>query len=107
MLKVLSEFVIRVADLAEAEGRHLRTIVAAVAIGFAFVAVAAMLAVIGAGLLFYAMFEALRDSMGPAPAALVTGLATLMVAGLLGFVGRRSMTSKESEGPRGRGRDGA
>lgn len=94
MLKVLSEFVIRIADLAEAEGRQLRDSFSAIAAGAAMLTTAALVSVIGLGLLVYAMFEAMEDSMGPAPAALVTGLITLGISGGLGFVGWKSMGAK-------------
>lgn len=92
MLKVLSEFVVKVADLAEAEGRQLRAVVAAVGLGLALVIVAALIAVVGIGLLILAVYKAFESSMGPAWAACVSGAIALTIAGITGFLGWRAMS---------------
>lgn len=102
MLKGLSEFVIKVADLAEAEGRQLRAIVSMIAMGFAFVITAALVSVIGVGLLVLALYNSLEDSMGPAGAALIAGVVTLGISGGLGFAGWKAM-SRRDDGPKGGG----
>jgi hypothetical protein len=92
MLKVISEFVIKVADLAEAEGRQLRAIVVSVAIGLAMVLAAALVSVVGLGLLVLALYSAFETAIGPAWSACVSGAIALAIAGISGFIGWRAMT---------------
>lgn len=92
MLKVLSEFVVKVADLAEAEGRQLRAVVAAVGLGLALIIVAALIGVVGLGLLIFAVYKGFEASMGPAWAACVSGVIALAIAGLTGYFGWRAMS---------------
>ena len=92
MLKVLSEFVIKVVDLAEAEGRQLRTIVVSIGVGLAMVLTAALVCVVGLALLVFALYKAFETPFGPAWAACLSGAIALAIAGLLGFIGLRAMT---------------
>lgn len=92
MLKTLSEFVIKVADLAEAEGRQLRAIVVSVGIGLAMVLTAALVMFVGLGLLVFAVFKGFEQSIGTAWAACASGAIALLIAGVVGFIGWRSMS---------------
>lgn len=92
MLKTLSEFVVKVADLAEAEGRQLRAIVVSVGIGLAMVLAAALVMVLGLGLLVFAVFKGFEASIGTAWAACASGAIAMAIAGVVGFLGWRAMS---------------
>lgn len=81
MYKQLSELIVRVADLAEAEGRVLRRAAGRLGIGVAVGAAGAVLLVIGAGFVIAAVWLALEPRMGAAGASAVTGAAALVMAG--------------------------
>ena len=91
MFKAVGEFVIKVVELAEAEGRQLRAIAARFGLGFAFVLMASLLGVIGFALVLYALFAYLSPLVGLPLAALITGGATLGTAGLLAMLGAAAM----------------
>lgn len=97
MLKMLGEFVVKLADLAEAEGRQLRAIVVSVGIGLAMVLTAALVLFVGLGLLVFGLFKGFEESMGAAWAACASGAIAIVIAGIVGFIGWRAM----SRGPRG------
>lgn len=81
MVETVTEMVVRVADLVEAEGRQLRHIAIRVGIALAGVLVAGVLALGGFVLLLIGIFVWLQGPLGDGGAAFVTGLITLIVAG--------------------------
>ena len=100
LFKHLSEFIVRVASLAEAEGRQLRAIVTRIGVGFATLVAAALLVVMGIGAMALAMYAGLREGMHPGWAALLTGIATLSVAGGVGAWGVAAMKKDPPERPK-------
>lgn len=52
-------------------------------------AVATVLAAVGMGLLLWALYQYLEMVMSPASTALITGLATLLAAGVLAWIAHR------------------
>ncbi len=97
MFKAAGEFVIKVAELVEAEGRQLRAISARFGVGLALVLMASLLAVAGSGLVLYALFAFLTPLVGAALAALITGAGTLGAAGLLALAGASAMKGGRGE----------
>lgn len=81
MYRRMSELVVRVADLCEAEGRLLRKVVARVGLGLSLMVVAALLLAAGAGLVLAAVWMISDQSLGPAWASAITGVITLALAG--------------------------
>lgn len=81
MYRRMSELIVRVADLCEAEGRLLRTVVARVGLGISLMVVAALLLAAGAGLVLTAVWLISDQSLGPAWASAITGVITLTLAG--------------------------
>ncbi len=80
---------IAVAELFEAEGRALRRAAARTGQGLGLAAAASVLAVIGMGLLLWALYQYLETVLSPASTALVTGVATLIAAGVLAWTAHR------------------
>ncbi len=91
-MKVISEFVVHVFDLIEAEGRSLLTVVRGearhvrhtatdIAVGVTFLLVAVPLLIAGAGLLAAGLMWWLETLVGRPLAAGLTGLAVLGAAG--------------------------
>lgn len=91
-MRSISEMIVRLADLAEAEGRLLRamTVRVATAIGIIIVAVGAFTA--GVTLLLVAVYIASAGWWGAAGGAAFTGLLALGTGGLLAWVARRTGT---------------
>jgi hypothetical protein len=94
VFKRLTELIVRISDLLEAEGRLLRDAVRTegqtlrkhvtnASLGAAVLLVAAPLGIAGLCLLLLALFLVLRDSVGTAGAAAITGVVTLAVTGVL------------------------
>ncbi len=84
MFRHVSQLVVRIADLAEAEGRELRKVVHRVGLSFAVMIVAAGLLLVGSALLVAALWQALDAPLGRAGASAVTGVVALaMAAGAL------------------------
>jgi hypothetical protein len=83
MYKHLSQFVVKVADLAEAEGRELRKIVARMGMGFALALAGSAVLVVGLVLILASVWLGLHHGMdaSPAVASMVTGVLALAVAG--------------------------
>jgi hypothetical protein len=82
---------VRIADLLEAEGRLLRTMVRRTGVSLGLIAVAAGLGLCGAVLLVGALFVVVRSAWGPAAGAAVCGgLLLLAAVGLLAAAGRVS-----------------
>jgi hypothetical protein len=101
-LKAYTEFIIRLADLVEAEGRSLRGTIrtearslrmGAVKVGLfvGLIAAAAPLCLTGVGLVLLAAYLWMAPELGPPGAALITGLLTLAVAGGLLWGSRRAV----------------
>ena len=89
MLESITELVVRIADLAEAEGRLLRekVIRSATGIGLIIVAVGAVIA--GLCLIFAAIYIFTAERAGSAAAAALTGVLAIGTGGLLAWLGRK------------------
>lgn len=98
MLQGLSDFVIKVADLAEAEGRQLRSVVTAILVGFALIIAAACVLVVSIGLLVLALYSALSEALGPAWGALISSIVAAGIAALLAWIGWRMMSKTAESG---------
>jgi hypothetical protein len=84
MYKHISELIVRVADLVEAEGRLLRKVVARMGLSLSLTMAAAALVLVGGVLLLAALWLAVAKPLGPALASVVSGIAALLLAlGLL------------------------
>jgi hypothetical protein len=80
-VKAVSRFIVKLADLAEAEGRALRAGAAHVGLAAAVALAGAMAGLAGIGFLIWALFEALRPGLGLPGAAAVCGVLLLLAAG--------------------------
>src|SRR5262249_50528120 len=91
-LKAIADLVVRVADLAEAEGRalrsalrlgavHVRRRLTVVGMGLCSLALAVVLGLTGIGLIVLGAFRWLERGMGQPGAAAIVGLAALCIAG--------------------------
>ena len=83
------ELVIALADLLEAEGRSLRRAAARLGGSMVLFAVAGLLAVAGLCLCLWGIYQYLAVSLGAVSAALLTGIASLAVAGGVLWIGQR------------------
>ncbi len=81
---------IALADLAEAEGRALRRAVISTGYGLGLIGAIVLLIAVGSGLLLWACYQYLSALIGPAATALVTGIAALILAGVLAWIVRRT-----------------
>lgn len=88
----MTELIVRIAELCEAEGRVLRAMTVRLALGVAIILVAAAAMAAGVGLLLGAVFIAIQSQAGAATAALVTGILALGTGGALAWLGRRIAT---------------
>lgn len=88
-MSALSKFIVRVADLAEAEGRVLRREVVTIGILLVTALGAAMTALGGATMLVVALFLSLSPVAGPAWAAAICGVVLLSAAGGLAWLVNR------------------
>lgn len=86
----IAELLVRIADLAEAEGRALRAMTVRVAFGVCMLVVAAAVLLAGALLLIAAAYLATAQSIGPAGASALAGGIALGGGGGLLWLGRRS-----------------
>lgn len=80
-MKAISRFIVKLADLVEAEAREFRAGSVWVGVALALSLSAAALGVAGVGFLVFSIFTALRTSMGPAGAGAVIGVLLLGGAG--------------------------
>ena len=80
---------IALTDLLEAEGRALKRSTVRTGVALAFVAVTAVLLVVGLGLCFWAGYQYLALALGPIKASLICGLVVLALAGGLAWQTRR------------------
>lgn len=85
----MTDLIVRVADLCEAEGRVLRAMTIRLALGVAIILVAAASLAIGVALLLGAVYIAVEVKTGAAIAAAVTGLLAISIGGTLAWLGRR------------------
>ena len=85
-VKSLARFIVRVADLVEAEGRSLREATVQVGLAVAASLGAAAVGVAGIGLLVWGLYAALEGAAGPIGAAIMCGVVLLACAGGLVWV---------------------
>lgn len=88
-MRTLTELIVRVADLAEAEGRTLRAATARLALGIGFMAIAVGVIIAGLVLVLGAVYIITADRAGPAAGAAVAGVLALAAGGLLAWLGHR------------------
>jgi hypothetical protein len=88
-VSAISKFIVRVADLVEAEGRVLRREVVTIGILLVTALGAAMTALGGAAMLVVALFLSLSPAAGPAWAATICGAVLLCAAGGLAWLVNR------------------
>lgn len=88
-MQTIIELIVRIADLAEAEGRVLRTMTVRLALGIAMIIVAAGAAIAGVGLILGAVYIVTAHWAGPALGAATAGVLALAIGGLLAWLGRR------------------
>lgn len=84
----LADIVISFLNLMEAEGKALRTGIMRLAIALALAAVMALLFLTGFGLIVWAIYLFLRIKVDPAVAALLDGLITLVLAGIILWIAK-------------------
>lgn len=80
-IKIVTDLILRVTELAEAEGRALRKHAASLGLAFAFVLAAMMIAVAAIIALLAALFIVLAAQVGNAGAALIVGVLALFISG--------------------------
>ena len=106
MFKALSQFVVHVADLAEAEGRTMlgvvrqeareaRTAMVSFALMLALLATAVPLAVSGVWLLVFALITWLEPQLGRTMAASIAGSVLLLASGVCVWVVHRCATRRK------------
>lgn len=89
MFKHVSELVVRVTDLVEAEGRTLRRLLPRLWMGLAFTLIGGGMILLGSLCVVYGVFHGLEHAIGRAWAAVVTGLILLLsAAGFLAVAAR-------------------
>lgn len=91
-MQTITQLIVRIADLAEAEGRVLRAMTIRVALGIAIIMVAAGAAIAGVGLVLGAIYMVTASWAGPAVGASVVGVLALGIGGLLAWLGYRTAT---------------
>lgn len=91
MLKLVADFLVKLTNLVEAEGRLLRAIVGRVAVGIGLLLLAMILLAGAAGLFVVAMHGALAPHVGPAGAAAICGVVVLGLAGGVLFAARKNL----------------
>lgn len=99
----LAALVVKIADLAEAEGRsllavaraegaRLHTSVSSLAVAIAFLAAGTLLALCGVALLAFGAFLSIEQHLGRPAAAAITGLAFLIAAGICAWMFKQKTT---------------
>lgn len=88
-MQTLTELIVRVADLAEAEGRSLRTVTVRMALGVSLIIIAAGAVMAGIALVLGAIYIVTADRAGPAAGTAATGVLALGIGGLLAWLGRK------------------
>ena len=92
MLESITELVVRLTDLAEAEGRVLRTMLVRSALGLGTMLFAALAMVAGLALMFFSVFVFTAERAGTAAGAAVTGVLALAIGGLIAWLGHRILS---------------
>lgn len=85
----MTEYIIALMDLLEAEGRSLRVHVMRTGVGLACLAGAALLAFLGIGFMLWAAYQGLVLQLGAVNAALMIGVVMLILAGVMAWIARR------------------
>ena len=85
----MTEYIIALTELLEAEGRLLRRNAMRTGAGMAILLLAALLAFVGLGFCLWAAFQGLVVQVGPVNAALVVGVLILFFAGLMTWIAIR------------------
>ena len=85
----MAEFIISLADLAEAEGRSLQRGVLRTVTGLVLLFVAGLLAVVGLLLCAWAAYQYLVGAWGPIATALIVGLVMILLAGMALWIANR------------------
>jgi hypothetical protein len=83
---------VRIADLAEAEGRALKRNTAALGVALALILLAALVAFAGIGAVLAGLWLLLEDGVGPAWASIIIGAAALALAGALLLAASKRVT---------------
>ena len=87
----MSEWVIALLDLIEAEGRALRRAVGRASFGVALLTIATLLVIAGFGFLIAAAYWALAATFGASLAAFIMSAVILLIAASLGFLAYRAL----------------
>jgi len=90
-LSQIAEFVTALFDYLRAEGRSFRRAIAGVAWALLLLLVAAVVLLAAFGFLLAAFYLALLNAVSPALAAMVTGLAALVLAGGIAWIARLNL----------------
>jgi hypothetical protein len=85
----MTELIVRIANLCEAEGRTFRAMTVRLAFGVAIIVVASAALTGGVALLLAAAYISVAGQAGAAIAAAATGLLALGIGGTLAWLGRR------------------
>ena len=88
-MKALTELFISAVELVEAEGRDLRRWALRVGVSLSLVLAAVLLGTLGVLALLGAVFVAVKDSIGPAWALVITGVAILICSGVAWWQGHK------------------
>jgi hypothetical protein len=88
-LRALAELLIAFLELLEAEARAMRSGTFRLGLGLALLGTAGTLAVAGVSLIMLALYLYLAIILSPPTATLITGIVTLLVAGVLVWSARR------------------
>jgi len=88
-LRALAELLIAFLELLEAEARGLRSGTFRLGLSLALLGTAGTLAVAGVSLIMWALYLYLVIILSPPTATLITGMVTLLVAGVLVWSARR------------------
>lgn len=89
-MQKITELVVRIADLLEAEGRLLRATTMRLATGIVLLIIAACTAAVGLIFIIAAVFIAVAERAGTAAGAATTGLLALGLGGLLAWLARKT-----------------
>ena len=85
----MTEYIIALTDLFEAEGRLLRRNVMRAGAGLAVLLVAALLGFVGLAFCLWAAYQGLVIQLGALEAALAVGVVMLLLAGLMTWIAIR------------------
>lgn len=88
-MKSLTELIVRVADLAEAEGRVLRLVTVRLATSAIMFVIAGAVMLSGLAFLLWSLFAGLEARVGTVGAAATSGAIALITGGAIAWLGRR------------------